>query len=549
MARIFLLPAMLIVVVWCLDLTSVAIGPIDYPMQPSSVVLAVVAAGISLFVLAHWAGARFFGSRSRCRPDWPAPSPGTLNRGVIVSSLIGIGGIGLIALDRLVLSGISNGGYSALLRCAPDLVDIIEIKRTPALYFGYLTFSFSFVSLALLLLKGEEIGGGAAILGQLSIVSPVGYALLYSGRMPILFVIVLTVSAMLARFGQGRRLLPEGRHLFLKMAAVLVLFAVYSSAMWSSRQNFCSDMSGLIRQLQQRMHERDPGQAAALQPRWVQPERPQAEPSMQRNSTIRSAEQDAVPQKNPAAGEFAVSSAVPQSSALQPSPEKISAAELNKLVAAIKAGPVRASTEASGFLATMRESWSAQPRAYMMAAIDSGRLSPRTAMNLLSTYFYLTHGVRVIDTTWRARELFTPRWGLYEVGVLSPVLRVFFPQSQALPEMGAQLRAAGIGGFFPTVWVAAYIDFGIVGGIIYILIWGCAAGWSAAGTRSSAFATPQLLLVFILASIFLSPVQGPLGIANSALVLFSMLVTGIAIDLASLRTSFRQTVPVPRVLA
>ena len=52
--------------------------------------------------------------------------------------------------------------------------------------------------------------------------------------------------------------------------------------------------------------------------------------------------------------------------------------------------------------------------------------------------------------------------------------------------------------------------------------------------------TPPLLLVFILASIFLSPVQGPLGIANSALVLFSMIVTGAAIDLMRMRDDSRQ---------
>jgi hypothetical protein len=46
------------------------------------------------------------------------------------------------------------------------------------------------------------------------------------------------------------------------------------------------------------------------------------------------------------------------------------------------------------------------------------------------------------------------------------------------------------------------------------------------------------VLVFILASIFLSPVQGPLGVANSALVLFSMIVTGAAIDFDGLERRF-----------
>ena len=71
----------------------------------------------------------------------------------------------------------------------------------------------------------------------------------------------------------------------------------------------------------------------------------------------------------------------------------------------------------------------------------------------------------------------------------------------------------------------------MAGAVIYILSWGFAAGWSVFGVRHSAFATPALLSTFIIASILLSPVQGPLGIANSALVLVSIIIVGLAADL------------------
>lgn len=161
-------------------------------------------------------------------------------------------------------------------------------------------------------------------------------------------------------------------------------------------------------------------------------------------------------------------------------------------------------------------------------------------MTVLSTYFYLTHGVRTIDIVWHARQKFTPQWGVYEIGLLSPVLRVFFPTGKLLANMEEQQKAAQIYGFFPTVWVAAFVDFGISGAIIYVLAWGFVAGWSAIGVRRSASMMPPLLLVFILASIVLSTVQGPLGVANSALVLLSLLVTGIATDFLSLRSASEQ---------
>jgi len=473
-------PAILIVVIWCSVLTCVAIGPIDYPGQPSSATLALVAAGVSLFILGHGAGVWCFGSWFKRQASVPAPSFRSLNRVVIATSLIGIGGVGLIAFDRLVLSGVSNSGYSELLRCAPGLVDFIEIRRTALFYIGYLTFSFGFASLALFLLKGEEIRGWIAIAAQVSIVSPVGYALLYSGRMPILLIVVVIVSAMLVRIRQGRSLLPRGHYLLLKAVVFVLLFAIYSSAIWSRRSNFCAQMSGAIQELQQKKNEQASMQATE------------------------------------------VSKMINETTALPPS------------------APPQASTT-DALLAMMQDAWNVKPRAYFLSAMNSGRLSPGAAKTFLSTYFYLTHGIRVVDMTWRAREQFSRHWGVYEIGFLSPILRVFFPQDRNVAEMEAQLRSAGIYGFFPTVWGAAYIDFGAIGSVIFILIWGFVAGWSVSGVRRSALVTPSLLLVFVLASIFLSPVQGPIGIANSALVLLSMIITGVVIDHTSLRDESGQT--------
>ena len=458
---------MLIVLIWCAALLSVAVGPIDYPGQPSLVVLTVVGSGVVLFLFGYEGGKflfiRYFSRQARM----PPLSRRMLNRIVIAVSLFGIVGIALVAFDRTMLSGVSNSNYSELLRCAPGLADVVSIRRTPLLYGGYAMFSFGFVSVMLFLLKGEEITGWAAALAQLSIVSPVVYALLYSGRMPILLVLVLIAAAMVVRLAQGLPPLPRGH---------------YSSAIWTSRQNFCTQMSPLITELQQR-------------------EVPSADASKP-----------------------------PEGS------EKITPTELNKRIAEARAAqpPEQKPGAVDTVLAGVLEAWDVKPRGYVTSAVESGILSARSAMIGLRTYFYLTHGLRTIDTLWHAREMLTPKWGIYEVGVLSPLLRVFFPNNQQVETMEAELRAATIYGFFPTVWGAAFIDFGLVGAIIYILIWGVVAGWSAAGSKHSDLMTPLLLLVFVLASILLSVVQGPLGIANSALVLASLILTGFMLDFARL---------------
>jgi hypothetical protein len=496
-------PAILIVVVWLVMLVVVGLGPIDYPGQPSPAVLVLVAAGLSIFILGHSAGSWCFGNWFQRQATLAAPSFGRLEGVVLATSLVGIGGIGLIALDRLVLSGVSNGGYAELLRCAPGLVDFIEIRRTPLLYVGYLTFSFGFASLALFLLKGEEIRGWPAVAAQLSIACPIGYALLYSGRMPILFAIVLIVSVVLIRISQGRSSLPHGHYLLLKTVIVVLLFALYSSAVWSRRANFCAQMSGVIQELELRKAQRDNEQAEAKRAQEPKTEAPRSVHG----------------------------------------PGSISATDVTRMItdanepASSAAGavgsPASELSPKEALLARMRESWNVQPRAYVLSAMNSGTLSPRYATSILSSYFYLTHGIRVIDMTWQARERFSPHWGVYEIGILSPIRRVFFPQDRSVADMEAQLSSAGIFGFYPTAWASAFIDFGAVGSIVYVLIWGFAAGWSVSGARRSTLILPPLLLTFILASIFLSPIQGPLGIANSAMVLFSMIATGAAVDFRS----------------
>lgn len=491
-------PAILMTVIWLGALLAVAVGPLNYPGQPSAAVLALVAAGLVVFLLSYQGGKLVFTRRFSDRASSSQVSARVLNHVILAASLFGIVGIALLALDRTTLSGVSNSNYAELLRCAPELAGAITIKRTPLLYGGYAMFSFGFASVVLFLLKGEEVRGWAAALAQLSILSPVGYAVLYSGRMPILFVIVLVVMSMLVRLAQGRSLLPRGHYLLLKTAVVISLFAVYSSAIWTSRQNFCIQLSPLIAELQQGKKERDvaPGSGPAVA---GEPSRPKVA-------------------------------------------EPVTATELNRRVAEARAVPPPPRTgSAEAVLAMMLEAWNVKPRDYVTSAIESSHVSARGAMIGLSTYFYLTHGVRTVDIVWKARDKFTPQWGLYEIGVLSPVLRIFFPESDQVAVMDSELHAALIYGFFPTVWAAAFIDFGLVGAVVYVAIWGGLAGWSAAGGRHSGLMTPKLLLVFVLASVLLSTVQGPLGIANSALVLVSMLVTGLALDLAWLRTRASRT--------
>ncbi|MCV0386477.1 MAG: oligosaccharide repeat unit polymerase [Nitrobacter sp.] len=517
-------PALLMPLVWLVILFAVAVGPIDYFSQPSWPVLVIVGCGVGLFCAVCRAGTMIFDVWIARRTPLPLPSQTVLNRTVVIASLLGLAGIAMIALDRTVLSGVNNSGYAALLRCAPELVDYIEIKRTVFIYLGYVTFSFGFVSLALFLLRGEEIQGWPAALAQLSILSPVGYALLYSGRMPILLVIALIFSVGLVRLVQGRSFLPRGYRLAIKTVLFAALFMFYANAMWSVRQNFCSSMSGLVEELRLRVKEQASRAATQANERRVEILRQLGSPNLSQEER-----QHLQQQLNAIDGIIATAGKGGHQTSM-------GAENLSEMIEKRKGDatlPVElrgGRTDFALFAAVMRDAWHAQPRGYVLSAAESQLVPENSIRSILSNYFYLTHGVRTLDTVWQARENLTPVWGVYEVGILSPLLRVFFPDNQTLSSMSSQLRSAEIYGFFPSAWGAAYIDFGASGATIYIVLWGLVAGLSFRGSQVSKLTTPPLILTFIFSSIALSPLQGPLGIANSALVLVSMLIVGLAID-------------------
>jgi hypothetical protein len=515
--------------VWVGVLLAVAVGPIDYALHPSWSVLIIVGFCVALFCLGSQAGIVLFSAWLRRRATLQPLQQQTLNRTVVVASLLGLAGIGMIAIDRAILSGVNNTAYAALLRCAPELIDYIETKRTFLIYVGYLTFSFGFASLALFFLLGEKLRGWPAVLAQLSILSPVGYALLYSGRTPILLMIAIIISICMVRLVQGKSLLPGGHYLVIKTIVFVALFMVYADMMWSARQSFCVRMSSVVEELRLRVKE----QAA----------RAQIDAQMRRAEILRDLAGNSLAgeEKHKLEQQLAVID------------RDIGAAEEKKMRGAVDAETLNSMIEkkmhSSGFekqlqgnqsdfdrfAAIMREAWYVQPRGYVVSAVDSHFLSEKAAQGILSNYFYLTHSVRILDMIWRARDNLTPMWGVYEVGILSPILRIFFPHNQLIPSMNTQLRSTQVYGFYPSAWGAAYLDFGRSGAILYIVLWGFFGGVSFYGSRRTTLATPPLILTFVFASILLSPLQGPLGISNSALVLASMLIVGVVIDYKTLK--------------
>ncbi len=273
-----------------------------------------------------------------------------------VSSVLGIVGIGMLALDREVLSGVNNTAYAAALRCAPEFVAFIEIRRTPLIYIGYLTFSFGFASMVLYLTRAEDLRGWPSYLAQASIISPVGYAMLYSGRMPILLMLALVAGAVVVRVRQGRTWLPRGHYLLLKFGVLVLAFGLYTNAMWSIRQNFCTKMAPVIVELRDIIAK----------------------------SPVAEKRGDDVSAGMISAGQFAA----------------LLKKEMD--VSEETAGTTSA-TSAGYFFDVMQKSWGVSPRPYVLSAVEKG-VSPSRLISVLSNYMYLTHGVMTLDRIMAAHE-------------------------------------------------------------------------------------------------------------------------------------------------
>jgi hypothetical protein len=450
-------PAVLLAIVWCGVFVGFYLGPIRYDHQPTLALLGLVVAGYACFATGCALATGFARVGAGLIPG------GRLAAVVAISGALGIAGIVLLAFDRLFLSGIDGALYAAVLRCSPDLVDQILLTRTPLLYVGYLLFSFAYASTVLFWIYAEDLKGVPAWIGQWAVITPIGYSLLYAGRLPLLLLVALLMGASAARFLRRKSFFPRGHSLAVKAVVALVLILAYSNAIWDVRRSLCEVF----------------------------------------------AQEDGFDTNQP-----------------------ITANDLKEIVALGEksAGtPVSAVDRLADFREVLGQSWSGRLAGYVEGALAAG-VPEGAIISSLRAWFYVSQSPATMARIFQY-DGFSRYWGFYQIGVLSPIERIFLPSSHIAETMEGELKESGVFGFFASSWGAAYLDFGLAGAAIFLLAWGILGGLGWRLTRDGQSATGALLFSFVVASVFLSPMSGPLGLANSALVLGAFVVAGFAADL------------------
>ena len=403
---------------WLAAILLLYVSPISYVHAPGFAAWMIILGGIALFCLGAMLGAM---SRDPAAAPIEGPSMDNL---AIVCAALGFLGIIAVTVDKLYLSDIdwSIGIAQVRERRAIEVMKDVAIRRSWLLYFGYMTFSFSCVAIAIFMLVGERLQRLASALGQLSILPMAIYAVLYGGRMPILLVILLILGAGATRAVLGKTLVPSGHWLWWKFAILGIAFLIYTNQVWQTRR------------------------------------------------------------------------------------------EIDHL------------TGYTDFFSRAEKKWELRPAAWLDRAIRDGVIPVGPAMDWLSIDLYLTHAPTTVQRMVEHWREFSVYGGLYQIGILSPISDVFAPSLKLPQKMRTELNAIGAYGWYPSAWGAWLGDAGLIGGAVCVFIWGLLSGfcYRQAVKRASLAATSMLPFVYM--AIFVSPLNGPLGAANSFQVFLSFAV-------------------------
>jgi len=179
------------------------------------------------------------------------------------------------------------------------------------------------------------------------------------------------------------------------------------------------------------------------------------------------------------------------------------------------------------FVAVAASRWELSPAPWLDRAVLDGRIAATRLMDWLSIDLYLTHAVTTVQRMVEHWGEFSIYGGLYQIGILSPLSDALAPSLQLAARMRAELSAAGTFGWFPTAWGAWIGDAGPAGGAICILIWGMLSGMAYRAARENGSLLSQLMLAFGYMCVFVSPLNGPFGLANSFLIFVSFATIGL----------------------
>lgn len=178
------------------------------------------------------------------------------------------------------------------------------------------------------------------------------------------------------------------------------------------------------------------------------------------------------------------------------------------------------------FLAHADETWGITP-GRSLEALAAMLGAPNLVQSVMSSVFYFTGALAITE---RILAMDGPLWllGGYHIDLAAALYRAIPGGNEFLARGYDILLDADVYGYFAGAWGALYIDFGVPGSILAVVLWGVLAGRSHRALRRLPQGDGAALYAFWIYSVFISFVSPPLGFSNSGLTFFWFLVFHIA---------------------
>jgi oligosaccharide repeat unit polymerase len=181
-------------------------------------------------------------------------------------------------------------------------------------------------------------------------------------------------------------------------------------------------------------------------------------------------------------------------------------------------------------------------------ADGSPSLSERMALHTVLYTYYVSHELPILDRTVAYDGPLGPYYGAYQFYLAAAFVERVVPAWNIDAVMIPQLKAANVYGWFSTAWGGMYLDFGLVGALIAVLICGWLAGHVYRSALSARTDGGRLLMCYVLAGIIATPILSIFTISISLPILVSLVITAYALRPARLwplRASIPSGAPAP----
>lgn len=165
------------------------------------------------------------------------------------------------------------------------------------------------------------------------------------------------------------------------------------------------------------------------------------------------------------------------------------------------------------FLGHAEQAWGATPTPNLEAFAEwIGQRS--LVQSVLSTIFYFTQCLSVVEKVV-AMPASPLLFGGYHIDLASVLYRVLPGGAEYLRDGNVKLLEENIYGFFTGAWGALYIDFGLIGAVVYTTLWGWLSGRVHRSAKRGIDHGAVELYVYALYGVLVSFVSPPLGFSNS----------------------------------